>query len=72
MCHLTGFQAVMDTRLAIEMAHVVFDGVDRDDQCLCDFRVSLPGNKQPEHTLFLQGHRVEKFLLSVREVVSPG
>jgi hypothetical protein len=62
----------MDTRLAIEMAHVVFDGVDRGDQCLCDFRVGLPGDKQPEHTLFLQRRRVEKVLLSVREVVSPG
>jgi hypothetical protein len=30
-CHLAGLQAVMDTKLAIEIAHMILDGVNRDD-----------------------------------------
>ena len=50
--------AAVDAELSIEVAHVGFHGVGRDDELLGDLRCRAPFNEEAQHILFAAGEVV--------------
>lgn len=50
--------AAVDAELSIEVAHVGFNGVGRDDELLGDLRCRAPFNEEAQHVLFAAGEVV--------------